>query len=77
MQHGNKETIELSMVKVILYMVLCCNIFKGKLSLCSCTSLKFCHLVKSSLFDKLEDIVGKGENVGFQHFLHFPHCVPK
>ena len=27
-----------------------------------------------SVFDRLENIVGKGENVGYQHFLLFPLC---
>ena len=25
-----------------------------------------------SVFDRIENIVGKGENVGYQHFRHFP-----
>ena len=29
------------------------------------------------LFDREENTVGKGENAGYQHFLHFPHCFPK
>ena len=31
----------------------------------------------NSLSDKSEDIVEKGENAGFQHFLHFPRCFQK
>ena len=27
-----------------------------------------------SLSDRLENIVGKGENAGYQHFLLFPQC---
>ena len=27
-----------------------------------------------SVFDSEENIVGKGENAGFQHFLLFPQC---
>ena len=27
-----------------------------------------------SAFDKVENIVGKGENAGYQHFLLFPQC---
>ena len=27
-----------------------------------------------SLFDRVENIVEKGENAGYQHFLHFPLC---
>ena len=27
-------------------------------------------------FDRIESIVGKGENVDYQHFLHFPQCFP-
>ena len=30
-----------------------------------------------SLFDRLENTVGKGENAGYQHFLFFPQCFPK
>ena len=30
-----------------------------------------------SLFDRVENIVGKGENAGYQHFLLFPQCFPK
>ena len=26
------------------------------------------------VFDKVENIVGKGENAGYQHFLLFPRC---
>ena len=29
------------------------------------------------LFDRVENIVGKGENTGYQHFLFFPQCFPK
>ena len=27
--------------------------------------------------DLLEKLVGKGENAGYQHFLHFPQCFQK
>ena len=27
-----------------------------------------------SVFDRVENIVGKGENAGYQHFLLFPRC---
>ena len=30
-----------------------------------------------SLFDTVENTGGKGENAGYQHFLHFPECFPK
>ena len=30
-----------------------------------------------SVFDRLENIVGKGENAGYQHFLPFPLCFQK
>ena len=30
-----------------------------------------------SLFDRVENIVGKGENAGYQHFLLFQQCFPK
>ena len=28
-------------------------------------------------FDEVENIVGKGENAGYQHFLLFPNCFQK
>ena len=28
-------------------------------------------------FEKLENIVGKGENAGYQHFFLFPQCFHK
>ena len=27
-----------------------------------------------SVFDRVENTVGKGENAGYQHFLFFPQC---
>ena len=30
-----------------------------------------------SLFDRVENTVGKGENTGYQHFLLFLKCFPK
>ena len=30
-----------------------------------------------SVFDRVENIVGKGENAGYQHFLLFPQCFGK
>ena len=30
-----------------------------------------------SLFDRVENTVGKGENAGYQHFALFPKCFPK
>ena len=30
-----------------------------------------------SVFNKVENIVRKGENAGYQHFLLYPHCFPK
>ena len=30
-----------------------------------------------SAFDRLENIVRKGENAGYQHFLLFPQCFQK
>ena len=30
-----------------------------------------------SLSNRVENIVGKGENAGFQHFLIFPQCFQK
>ena len=29
------------------------------------------------VIDRVENIVGKGENAGFQHFLLFPQCLQK
>ena len=36
-----------------------------------------CTQTFSFVFDRAENIVGKGENVGYQHFLHFPQCFQK
>ena len=30
-----------------------------------------------SLFDRVENTVGKGENAGYRHFLLYPHCFLK
>ena len=30
-----------------------------------------------SVFDRVENIVGKEENAGYQHFLLFPQCFEK
>ena len=30
-----------------------------------------------SIYDRIENIVGKGQNAGFQHFLLFPQCFQK
>ena len=30
-----------------------------------------------SVFDKVENSVGKGENAGYQHFFVFPQCFEK
>ena len=30
-----------------------------------------------SVSDRIENIVGKGENAGYQHFLLFPQCFQK
>ena len=30
-----------------------------------------------SLFDSVDNTVGKGENAGYQHFLLFSQCFPK
>ena len=30
-----------------------------------------------SLYDGVENTVGKGQNAGYQHFLLFPQCFPK
>ena len=31
----------------------------------------------TELFLEVENIEGKGENAGYQHFLLFPQCFPK
>ena len=33
--------------------------------------------IKISVIDRVENIVGKGENVGYQHFLLFLQCFQK
>ena len=33
--------------------------------------------MKISVFDRVENIVGKGENAVYQHFLLFPSCFQK
>ena len=33
--------------------------------------------MKISLYDRVENAVGKGENAGYQHFLLFQQCFPK
>ena len=34
----------------------------------------FCGLVYKFNLERVENIVGKGENAGYQHFLLFPQC---
>ena len=33
--------------------------------------------IKILVFDRFENIVGKGENAGYKHFLLFPQCFQK
>ena len=33
--------------------------------------------MKIFVFDRVENIVGKGENAGYQHFLLFPQCFQR
>ena len=33
--------------------------------------------MRGSALEKVENIEGKGENAGYQHFLLFPHCFQK
>ena len=33
--------------------------------------------INISVFERVENIVGKGENAGYQHFLLFPQCFEK
>ena len=35
------------------------------------------HCGKRTFFDRVKNIVGKGENAGYQHFLLFPKCFKK
>ena len=41
--------------------------------------LKVAEMMKCFFFDidLVENSVEKGENAGYQHFLHFPQCFPK
>ena len=48
----------------------------SKLKIFSDDQLKVVQMMKGVL-DWIENIVGKGENVGFQHFLLFLPCFPK
>ena len=34
----------------------------------------FCSQIMVSLLEMVENIVGKGKNAGYQHFLLFPQC---
>ena len=36
-----------------------------------------CCTIRISVFDRVENIVGKGENAGYQHFLLFLQCFQK
>ena len=39
---------------------------------------KFCVAkIMIPVFDRVENILGKGENAGSQHFLLFPQCFQK
>ena len=49
---------------------------KSKLKAFADDKLKLIQMAKFVL-DKTENIVGKEENAGYQHFLHFPHCFQK
>ena len=33
--------------------------------------------MKISLYERVENTMGKGENASYQHFLLFPQCFPK
>ena len=33
--------------------------------------------IKISVFERVENMAGKGENTGYQHFLLFPQCFQK
>ena len=49
---------------------------KSKLKAIADDKLKVIKMAKFVL-DKVENIVGKEENAGYQHFLLFPQCFPK
>ena len=48
----------------------------SKLKACADDKINVACLI-ISVFDRVENIVGKGENAGNQHFLLFPKCVQK
>ena len=37
----------------------------------------FCGLDGENVFDRTQNLMGNGENTGYQHFLHFPQCFQK
>ena len=48
----------------------------SKLKVFSDDKLKVAKII-IFVFDSAENIVGKGENAGYQHFLLFPQCFQK
>ena len=48
----------------------------SKLKAFADTNLSFAEKLKFVL-ERVENIVGKGENAGYQHFLLFPQCFQK
>ena len=40
-------------------------------------NIKFAKMMIFFVFDRVENIVGKGENADYQHFLLFPQCFQK
>ena len=54
---------------------ICFNLDLSKILLSS-NGLKVIHMAKF-VMDKIENIVGKEENAGYQHFLLFPPCFQK
>ena len=43
---------------------------------CRVSNFSVAQMVQFS-FERVENIVGKGENAGYQHFLLFPQCFQK
>ena len=52
------------------------NVDWSKLKRFADDNLNIAQMMEFS-FDRVENIVGKGENAGFQHFLLFTQCFPK
>ena len=54
----------------------CKNLDSTKFKVCVDNKKDFAEMKKKkNVFDRVENIVGKGENAGYQHFLSFSHNV--